>query len=40
MIAIAKVDKEEKESLKYAAIFNVWKDAFINMVNDINSIIE
>lgn len=27
-------DKKDKESLKYAAIFNVWEDAFINMVND------
>ena len=26
--------EEEKESLKYAAIFNVWKEAFINMAND------
>ncbi len=24
----------EKESLQYAAIFNVWKDAFINMANE------
>ena len=24
----------DKESLKYAAIFDVWEDAFINMVND------
>ncbi len=24
----------EKESLKYAAIYNTWKKAFINMVND------
>ena len=27
-------DKEDKESLKYAAVFNTWKDAFISMVND------
>ena len=27
-------DKEEKESLKYVVIFNVWENAFINMVND------
>ena len=26
--------KEDKESLKYAAIFNVWEDAFINMINN------
>ena len=25
---------EEKESLKYAAIFNVWEEAFIDMIND------
>lgn len=25
---------EEKEGLKYAAIYNVWEKAFINMVND------
>lgn len=25
---------EDKESLKYAAIFNVWEKAFIDMVND------
>ena len=25
---------EEKESYKFAAIFNVWEDAFIKMVND------
>ena len=25
---------EDRESLKYAAIFNVWEKAFINMVND------
>ncbi len=25
---------EAKESLKYAAIFNVWKEAFIKMAND------
>lgn len=27
-------DKRDKESLKYAAIFNVWKNAFIEMVNN------
>ena len=27
-------NKENKNSLKYAAVFNVWEDAFINMVND------
>lgn len=27
-------DKEDKESLKYAAIFNVWEEAFRNMVNN------
>ena len=26
--------KEDKESLKDAAIFNVWEDAFINMINN------
>lgn len=26
--------KEEKESLKYAAIYNVWKEAFLNMINN------
>ena len=25
--------KEDKESLKYAAIFNTWEDAFSNMIN-------
>ena len=25
-------DKEDKESLKYSAIFNVWEDAFISMI--------
>lgn len=25
---------DDKESLKYAAVFNVWMDAFIDMVND------
>ena len=29
----------EKESLKYVAIFNVWKEAFINMANDRGYII-
>ena len=24
----------DKESLKYAAVYNVWKKAFINMVNN------
>ncbi len=27
-------NEEDKESLKYAAIFNVWPDAFMDMVND------
>ena len=31
---------EEKESLKYATIFNVWKEAFINMANDKGYIIK
>ena len=26
--------EEEKETLQYAAIYNSWEDAFINMVND------
>ena len=26
--------EEEKESLKYAAIYNVWEEAFIDMMND------
>ena len=26
-------DKEDKESLKYAAVFNTWEDAFLNMIN-------
>ena len=26
--------EEERENLKYAAIFKVWKEAFINMAND------
>jgi len=28
------ISDDKKESFKYAAIFNVWQDAFINMVND------
>ena len=28
------IKPEEKESHKYAAIFNVWEEAFINMAND------
>ncbi len=31
---------EEKESLKYATIFNVWKEAIINMANDKGYIIK
>ncbi len=27
-------DDKEKENLKYAAIYTVWEDAFINMAND------
>ena len=27
-------DKEDKETLKNVAIFNVWKDAFIEMIED------
>ena len=27
-------DSDDKESLRHAAIFKMWKDAFINMVND------
>ena len=27
-------DNEDKESLKYAAIFNVWEDAFNDMINN------
>ena len=27
-------NSEDKESLKYAAVYNVWKKAFINMVNN------
>ena len=27
------LDKEDKESMKYAAIFKVWEDAFLNMIN-------
>ena len=27
-------DKEDKESLKYAAIYNVWEEAFLNMINN------
>lgn len=27
-------EKGNKESLKYAAIFNVWKDAFLNMIKN------
>ena len=30
---------DEKESLQYTAVFNVWKKAFINMVNDKGYII-
>ena len=26
-------DEEDKENLKNAAMFNVWEDAFINMIN-------
>ena len=26
--------KEDKESLKYSAIYNVWEDAFIKMINN------
>lgn len=27
-------DKKDKDSLKYEAIFNVWEEAFINMINN------
>ena len=27
-------DEESKESFKYVAIYNVWENAFINMIND------
>ena len=27
------IDKKDKESLKYAAVFNVWEEAFFNMIN-------
>lgn len=27
-------DKEDKESVKYAAIYNVWKEAFLNMMDN------
>ena len=27
-------DNDDKDSLKYAAIFNVWEAAFINMINN------
>jgi len=27
-------NNKEKESLKYAIIYNVWEKAFLNMVND------
>ena len=27
-------NNEEKEALRYAATYNVWEKAFINMVND------
>ena len=33
-------DSKDKESLKYAAIFNVWESAFINMVNDKRYVIK
>ena len=26
-------DKDDKESLKYSAIYNTWEEAFINMIN-------
>ena len=26
--------KEDKESMKYAAIFDTWEEAFLNMIND------
>ena len=32
--------REEKENYKYAAIFNLWEKAFINMVNDKNYILK
>jgi hypothetical protein len=30
----------DKESLKYAAVFNVWGDAIVDMVNDKNSLLK
>ena len=27
-------DKDDKESLKYAAVFNTWEQAFMDMIND------
>ena len=33
-------DEEDKEGLKYAAIYNVWEDAFISMANDKKYIIK
>lgn len=27
-------DKDDKESMKYAAIYNVWEEAFLNMMNN------
>lgn len=31
---LKKYDDGEKESFKYAAVYNVWEDAFINMAKD------
>ena len=31
---------EDKESYKYAAVFDVWEKAFINMINDKNYILK
>ena len=37
---LKKRSKNERESLKYATIFNVWEEAFINMVNDKDYILK
>ena len=36
----AKYSDKEKEEMKYAAIFNVWEKAFINMTKDKNYILK
>ena len=37
---LEKYSDEEKETMQYAAIFNVWEEALIKMANDKNYIIE